>query len=210
MDGRAPAQPEVPHASRAASELWARSPVGISPDSHPPPRVIMFARNTSKPIASIRSSRCHHQRPAPPRARSGASRDAGPWASAGPRVAGVVLDRPGVVPIRRVEAPEDMISRGLLAPLFLRDRLHDLRQNAGRSSGFRDVIRLPSTTTSWSSPGGPGVHQIVLDREKLVARLPLRMPADTGTQPAWQIAAHDLALARKASRTSFTMAGDRA
>ena len=34
------------------------------------------------------------------------------------------------------------------------------------------------------------------------------MPADTGTQPAWQIAATTLP-SPKASRTSFTMAGDR-
>ena len=47
-----------------------------------------------------------------------------------------------------------------------------------------------------------------LIEKKLVARLPLRMPAEAGIHPAWQMAAITLPSAN-ASRTSFTIAGDR-
>src|SRR5439155_24725830 len=67
-----------------------------------------------------------------------------------------------------------------------------VRQNAGRSSGLRDVIRLPSTTTSASTQLAPAATRSSLIEKKDVAFRPLRIPADTSIHPAWQIAATTL------------------
>src|SRR5437660_12640283 len=66
------------------------------------------------------------------------------------------------------------------------------RQNAGRSGGVRDEIRLPSTTTSRSTYLAPALITSSLIALTQVIVLPLTMPAEIGTQPAWQIAATTL------------------
>src|SRR5439155_23055031 len=66
------------------------------------------------------------------------------------------------------------------------------RQNAGRSSGRRDVIRFRSTTTSASTQSAPAATRSSLIEKNDVAFRPLRIPADTSIHPAWQIAATPL------------------
>src|SRR5579862_234724 len=61
------------------------------------------------------------------------------------------------------------------------------RMNAGRSSGLRDVTRLPSTTTSWSRYFAPALRTSSLIAKKQVALRPLRIPAEHSTHAAWQI-----------------------
>src|SRR5438132_2246111 len=57
------------------------------------------------------------------------------------------------------------------------------RQKAGRSSGRREVIRLPSTTTSASTQLAPAATRSSLIEKNDVAFRPLRIPADTSIQP---------------------------
>src|SRR5437667_1898218 len=66
------------------------------------------------------------------------------------------------------------------------------RQNAGRSSGKRDVIRFPSTTHSWSTQSAPAFRQSSRTLAYEVIRRPLTIPALIGTHAAWQIAATTL------------------
>ena len=49
---------------------------------------------------------------------------------------------------RNGNAPEGVIFRGVSQHYRFASAFTISRQNAGRSSGFRDVIRFPSTTTS--------------------------------------------------------------
>src|SRR5258706_5400588 len=55
------------------------------------------------------------------------------------------------------------------------------RQKAGRSSGLREVTRLPSTTTSASSYRAPALTTSSLIAKKQVARRPFRIPAEQST-----------------------------
>ena len=64
--------------------------------------------------------------------------------------------------------------------------------NCGRSAGVRDEIRLPSTTTGLSSHSRPAFTRSSLMAPTLVPRLPRTMPAEIGTQPAWQMKATGL------------------
>ena len=58
---------------------------------------------------------------------------------------------------------------------------------AGR--GCREVMRLPSTTTSGSRSLAAGVDQVVLDGEKGGGSPAPDTPAEASIQPAWQMAA---------------------
>src|SRR5713101_5714951 len=87
--------------------------------------------------------------------------------------------------------------------VLLRD-LTISRQKAGMSSGLREVMRLPSTTTSSSTHWAPALTISSLMEKKEVAFLPLRIPALASIHPAWQMAATTLPC-WEASRTSFTM-----
>src|SRR2546422_879767 len=66
------------------------------------------------------------------------------------------------------------------------------RQNAGRSSGKRDVIRFPSTTHSLSTQSAPAFRQSSRTLAYEVIRRPFTIPALIGTHAAWQIAATTL------------------
>jgi hypothetical protein len=80
------------------------------------------------------------------------------------------------------------------------------RQKAGMSLGFRDVMRLPSTTTSASCQSAPAATRSSLIEKNEVALRPFRTPAETSIQPAWQMAATTFPCC-VASRTSATIAG---
>ena len=58
------------------------------------------------------------------------------------------------------------------------------RQNAGRSSGFREVMRLPSTITSVSDHWPPALTMSSLIEKNDVTFLPLTTPALASIQPA--------------------------
>ena len=64
--------------------------------------------------------------------------------------------------------------------------------NCGRSAGVRDEIRFPSTTTGLSSQSRPAFTRSSLMAPTLVPRLPRTIPAEIGTQPAWQMNATGL------------------
>ena len=66
------------------------------------------------------------------------------------------------------------------------------RMNCGRSAGVREEIRLPSTTTGLSSQSMPALTRSSLMAPTLVPRLPRTIPAEIGTQPAWQMKATGL------------------
>src|SRR5439155_725287 len=57
----------------------------------------------------------------------------------------------------------------------------------GRSAGVRDDMRCPSTTTGRSTQITPAFSMSSLIARTLVARLPFRILAEIGTQPAWQM-----------------------
>jgi len=56
----------------------------------------------------------------------------------------------------------------------------------------REEIRCPSTTTGLSSHSIPAFTRSSLMAPTLVPRLPRTMPAEIGTQPAWQMKATGL------------------
>src|SRR5207249_3777545 len=56
------------------------------------------------------------------------------------------------------------------------------RQNAGRSLGLREVMRLPSTTTSASCQSAPAATRSSLMEKNEVALRPSRTPAETSIQ----------------------------
>ena len=64
--------------------------------------------------------------------------------------------------------------------------------NCGRSAGVRDEMRFPSTTTGLSSQRRPALTRSSWIAPTLVPRLPRTMPAEIGTQPAWQMKATGL------------------
>ena len=66
------------------------------------------------------------------------------------------------------------------------------RMNCGRSAGVREEIRFPSTTTGLSSHSSPAFTRSSLIAPTLVPRLPRTIPAEIGTQPAWQMNATGL------------------
>src|SRR5687768_5987896 len=93
----------------------------------------------------------------------------------------------GVAVVVNVKTPFGLASRRPYPPtgggLRLRDytatgasamTLIAARQNAGRSSGLREVTRLPSTTTSASSKRAPALTTSSLIAKKQVARRPFR------------------------------------
>jgi hypothetical protein len=57
-------------------------------------------------------------------------------------------------------------------------------QKAGRSSGFLELIKFPSTTTSASIYSAPALTRSSFIEWKPVAFFPFKIPADIGTQPA--------------------------
>jgi hypothetical protein len=61
--------------------------------------------------------------------------------------------------------------------------------NSGRSAGVREEMRFPSTTTGLSSQSIPAFTRSSRIAPTLVPRLPRTMPAEIGTQPAWQMKA---------------------
>lgn len=58
------------------------------------------------------------------------------------------------------------------------------RQNAGKSSGCRDVIKFPSTTHSLSTHFAPAFTQSSRTLKNEVMRRPFTIPALIGTQAA--------------------------
>src|SRR5262249_49910362 len=90
--------------------------------------------------------------------------------------------------------PQDLASAAMIA-----------RQNAGRSSGLREVMRLPSTTTSASVQLAPAALGAPCREKNDVPLRPFSPPAETSIQPAWQMAATTFPCCA-ASRTRTTMA----
>src|SRR5262249_5876464 len=56
-----------------------------------------------------------------------------------------------------------------------------------RSAGVLAEMRLPSTTVAWSTQSVPALTMSSRIAATLVARRPLRIFAEIGTQPAWQM-----------------------
>src|SRR5690606_14045744 len=71
-------------------------------------------------------------------------------------------------------------------------RLSSASQNAGRSPGFREVMRLPSSTPSLSTQVAPAFFRSVRMEWYEVTVRPRSTSASASTQPAWQIAATGL------------------
>src|SRR3954470_19539217 len=68
---------------------------------------------------------------------------------------------------------------------------------AGRSSGLRLVIKLPSTTTSSSTHVAPAFRMSVCRLGQDVSVRPFNTPASTSDHGAWQIAATGLPDSKK-------------
>ena len=81
-------------------------------------------------------------------------------------------------------------------------------QKAGRSSGLRAVIRLPSTTHSASTQSAPAFRMSASMAMKLVARRPRRASVLQSSHPPWQMAARTI-LAATASRMNRIMPASR-
>src|SRR5207244_11100377 len=64
-----------------------------------------------------------------------------------------------------------------------------VRQKAPRSAGERDVMRLPSRTTSRSTTSAPAFLRSTCRLKKPVTVRPLTMSAVVRRHPAWQMAA---------------------
>ena len=77
-----------------------------------------------------------------------------------------------------------------------------------RSSGVRAEMRLPSTTVTSSTQSVPALIMSSRIAATLVARRPLRIFAEIGTQPAWQMNATGLPASSK-SRTRPRTAAER-
>ena len=69
-------------------------------------------------------------------------------------------------------------------------------------------MRLPSTTVAWSTQSVPALTMSSRIAATLVARRPLRIFAEIGTQPAWQMKAIGLPASSKA-RTRPSTASER-
>ena len=82
------------------------------------------------------------------------------------------------------------------------------RQNSGKSSWQRHVIRLPSTTAGLSSQRAPALMRSSLKLIKPITRRQRTMSAEIASQGAWQIAATGLPAA-SISRTRLHMYGPR-
>ena len=73
-----------------------------------------------------------------------------------------------------------------------------LAQNAGRSSGLREVTSPPSTWTSSSTQDAPALRRSVLSDGHEVSVRPPTTPASISVQGPWQIAATGLPCSKKA------------
>jgi hypothetical protein len=62
-------------------------------------------------------------------------------------------------------------------------------RGCGASGDVRAEMRLPSTTHASSTHSTPALTMSSRIASTLVALRPLRMPAEIGTQPAWQMKA---------------------
>src|SRR5262249_29564802 len=90
-------------------------------------------------------------------ARGGAKREGG-LRPGGSRGSGSIRRPPAGPAAKREKAPEYTVFGGLPpSRYFLARALTISRQKAGRSSGLREVIRLPSTTTSSSTQVAPAL-----------------------------------------------------
>ena len=107
--------------------------------------------------------------------------------------AGVGLVLAGVLLRRRVRLASRHRLRGPTATPI------SARMKAGRSGGRRDDTRLPSTTTSESSQSAPALRRSSAIAGTEVTRRPATIPAETGTQPAWQMKRDRLVLLVKAA-----------
>src|SRR5699024_4631126 len=78
--------------------------------------------------------------------------------------------------------------------------------NASRSPGLREVMRLPSTTTSASVQSAPALMRSVFVEMKDVSFRPFARPASARIHGAWQIAATGLSAEKNAltSSTAFS------
>src|SRR3546814_61685 len=156
-----------------------------------------------------------------PRRRSGATTavarlgtawaDLDDWEGRGsfePRLAARILDPPQAG--RRTGRPPPGPS-GYSAALVWRPSANSsiiLRQNAGRSSGRRDVTRPWSVTTVSSTQLAPALLRSALSEGHEVMRRPLTPSASISVQGPWQIAAIGLPDRAKA-RTNAIAFGSR-
>ena len=76
-----------------------------------------------------------------------------------------------------------------------------------RSAGVRAEMRLPSTTAASSTQSTPALTMSSRIAPTLVARRPLRIFAEIGTQPAWQMNAIGLSATSNARTRSSTAYG---
>src|SRR5699024_1995786 len=70
--------------------------------------------------------------------------------------------------------------------------------NGGRSLGEREVIRLPSTTSSSSAHVAPVFRKFVCNVVLLVILRPFSTPASASIHAAWQIEATGLSASKQA------------
>src|SRR3990172_5430097 len=91
-------------------------------------------------------------------------------------------------PSPRFYRGRDAVPRHLGYPFFSHIALIISRIKAGRSSGIRDVTKFPSLTTSAFIYSAPAFTMSSLIALTQVTFLPLSIPAETNTHPAWQIA----------------------
>ena len=96
-------------------------------------------------------------------------------------------------------------TRRFLATAGLHQRPSSAFIQGPRSAGVRAEMRLPSTTVASSTQSGPASTMSSRIAPTLVARRPLRIRAEIGTQPAWQMKAIGLFASSNARTRSSTV-----